>query len=147
MNNIIFINSIPWKQIIFFKIIRFWYGDKSYYSIFFNSISIPWYPNGCSCKAEILYYIYELDIFNQDCNTLKYNIYYYFYKLSKLFIQKFWNPKNLRTFEAQQMMVEIQDRTPNRFHVNTTSPAFFSKTNIVFDASIAATLTRLSQQG
>ena len=45
------------------------------------------------------------------------------------------------------MMVEIEDRTPNRFNVNTTSPAFFSKTNIVFDTSIAATLTRLSQQG
>ena len=74
-------------------------------------------------------------------------VYYYFYKLSKLFFQKSLNPKNPRTFEAQQMMMEIQDRTPNRFHVNMTSPAFFSKTNIVFDESIAATLTRLSQQG
>ena len=50
-----------------------------------------------------MYYIYELDIFNQDSNTLNYNIYYYFYKLSKLFIQKSLNPKNLRTFEAQQI--------------------------------------------
>ena len=44
-------------------------------------------------------------------------------------------------------IIEIEDGTWDRFHVNTTSPAFFSKTNIVFDASIAATLTRLSQQG
>ena len=33
-------------------------------------------------------------------------------------------------------MIEIQDTTRDQFHVNTTYLAFFSKTKIVFDASM-----------
>ena len=42
---------------------------------------------------------------------------------------------HLKNFWQGSRIIEIEDGTRDRFHVNTTSPAFFSKTNILFEAS------------
>ena len=44
-------------------------------------------------------------------------------------------------------IIELEDGTRNRFHVNTTKPAFFSKTNILFEVSKPQLFQGLANRG